>query len=148
MLYASLRSADKGPLATISVVSAATQSRMQLTEEIDEKMNNAKSSVELRIFGQSLGQFWCSPRSWVVSRPANSSVSVTLLGSLDHVMAAQGSLEMVLSMAGGPARAEPAKWVFKAIANQPELLLLQEHGPEKGRPRKEGDVKQKRLNMS
>ena len=32
-------------------------------------------------------------------KPLNSQVSVTLLGSLDHVMAAQGQLEMVLSLA-------------------------------------------------
>eukprot|EP00435_Cladocopium_sp_Y103_P030969 s495_g7.t2 len=53
-----------------------------------------------------------------------SNVSVTLLNSLDHVMAAQGNLEMVLSMVGNETD--------KAIAKQPELLLLQEHGPEKG----------------
>lgn len=53
-----------------------------------------------------------------------SNVSVTLLGSLDHVMAAQGQLEMVLSLVGNETD--------KAIANQPELLFLQEHGPEKG----------------
>ena len=34
-------------------------------------------------------------------RHARAEVSVTLLNSLDHVMAAQGNLEMVLSMAGG-----------------------------------------------
>ncbi|CAE7210619.1 unnamed protein product [Symbiodinium natans] len=53
-----------------------------------------------------------------------NNVSSMLLGSLEHVVDAQGQLDIVLSMVGNETDA--------AIAKHPELLLLQQHGPERG----------------
>ncbi|CAE7252574.1 unnamed protein product [Symbiodinium pilosum] len=53
-----------------------------------------------------------------------NNVSSLLLGSLEHVLDAQGQLDVVLSMVGNETDA--------AIAKHPELSLLQQHGPERG----------------